>query len=264
MDFEQFARARDLFYLAALFLGAGCGCILNRYRIRATIRFRTLSVTAGYCFFSGAAAALFISIIFSNWTIFRETALYLPMVILIALVALIFRFPRAAGFPIFLLTGVLIVFIGYFFLRLPAIDDSVCLRVSRDGNYLVHFELFQPDELVPGQPDRSPSFSFQAAGDDSGLAINAFCLSPSKAFPLLGGVNRGLITEIRSDNTIIYTDPQFPPGFFIDPASGDNNHPRPFLRLLSPRDASTKLEIRRLLPGIHLSFHFEGDELVSR
>jgi hypothetical protein len=79
------------------------------------------------------------------------------------------------------------------------------------------------------------------------LEINAFRFVPSKAFPLLGGVSRGLIKEIRYNGAIIYTNPQNSPSFFS-----------------SPREASAKLEIRRVPPGTHLTVFFEGTGLVFR
>jgi hypothetical protein len=248
MDFERYVTARDLFYLAALFLGAGCGCFLNRYKTGAGTRLRNLSLTISLCLFSGTAAAFFISIIYSNWIILMETALYLPMGILASLMVLVLRFPRAAAFPIFLLSCVFVIFTGYI-IRIPVVDGSGRLRINRDGNNIVHISAAAPNES-PQRTNDDISLAFQAT-EGAGLEISSFCIVPSKAFPLFGGVRRGLITEIRHNQTI-YTHPQS--GFF-----------RNFLKLIfSSLEASEKLEIRKLSPGTQLTVYFESTGLVFR
>ena len=264
MDFEQYAPARDLFYLAALFLGAGCGCILNRYRRKAGTRFRNLSITAGLCLFSGTAAALFAAAIYSNWSIFWETDLFLPVGILALIAALVFRFPRAAGFPVFLLSGVCVVFIGYTCLRFPLIDDSGRLRLSRDGSSRVHIEQIQPNENASQRKGGNASLSFQTAGEDSVLEINALRLVPSKAFPLFGGVSRGLIMEIRHNGANVYTNPQYAPNFLIDPNSGNSRFQEFMKSFFYPREIQERLEIRRLPPGTNLTVFFEDAGLLFR
>ena len=125
MDFEYYAAARDFFYLSALLLGAGAGCVLNRYRRRSTARFRNRSITAAFLFFSGAVIALTAALIFSKWMILKEFSLY-PLAGIVALVLILaFRFPRALGFPFILATGVFVVWLGYNYLRFPVIDDTL-------------------------------------------------------------------------------------------------------------------------------------------
>jgi hypothetical protein len=259
MDFENYAISRDLFYLAALFLGAGCGCFLNRFRIIAKTRFRILSVTAGLCFFSGAAAAFFISIILSNWKIFGETSLYLPMGILAVLVILVFRFPRAAGFPIFLLSCVFVVFIGYTGYRIPVIDNSSLLRLSRDGNNIVRISTVRSNETSSRRTNDDSFLSFQVRGEGSALEINSFSVVPSKVFPVFGGISRGLITEIRYNQTVIYANSQSLQMFFSNPSAKEDSFFRKFMELLlSPMEASGTLEMRKLPTGTHLTIFFEG------
>ena len=261
MGFEQFAagnfaagnfaEARDFFYLAALFLGAGIGCILNRYRRKATTRFRNRTVTIGLCFFSGSAAALTAAIIFSNWMIFRETAVYLPIGIIVFLLTLAFRFPRAAGFPIFLISGVCLLLIGFNYLRFPVIDGSACLHLSREADGLLRI---QP---APRRENGfSPNPAEASVGDHSALEFRGFCFSFPKIFPLVGGVSRGLIVETKnSDGESLYTDPRFRRGDKAD-----------FLRihewLLFYREVSGKLEIKNLPPGTDLTVFFDVDTLT--
>ena len=281
MDYNNFASARDFLYLAALFLGAGLGCILNRFRRtdsaqghrpgKKIARFRNLTVTAGLYFFSGTLAALTAAIIFSNWIIFTETTLYLPLVILTIILALAFRFPKAVGFPLILVSGVFVVWVGYACLRFPAIDGTAWGRVVLDGNNFVHVRLLSPSELesaAPGSAD-SPmsdtSLFFQVKGADSVLEIRAICISVPKYFPLMGGVNRGVISEIRNGNELIYSEPRFDkvifPGLNFRPGS---DRQEVSARFISFQEALGRLEAKDLLPGISRTIQFEGSSLTFR
>ena len=253
MDFEHFALARDFFYLAVLLLGAGTGCLLNRFRNKASTGFRNSTVTIGLCFFSGAFAALTASLIFSNWMIFRETELYLLIAIAFVLAILVFRFPRAAGFPIFLVSGVCVIWIGFNFLRFPVIDAAAYLRITREAPDLIHIYPAPRNETRTAEVD----FYFQPAEDNTVLEFRGFYLASSREIPLVGGVSRGAIAEIRGNNEILYTDSRLPP---------EKNTKFAGIRgkLLYFREISGELAIKNLAFGADLSLFFDDKALTFR
>jgi hypothetical protein len=67
-------------------------------------------------------AVLAAALIISRVRIFTESAVYLTGAVIAALFILAVRFPRAGGFPLILLAGVATVWLGFSFLRYPAVD----------------------------------------------------------------------------------------------------------------------------------------------
>jgi len=258
MGFEQFAPARDFSYLAVLLFGVGLGCLLNRFKPGKTARFRNLTVTVGLCFFSGSLAAFTAAIIHSNWMILRASSLYLPLGILVALLALAIFFPKVLGFSLVLITGIFVVWMGYACLRFPVIDGSSQGRVTRDGSGLVHVLLITPPS--------DTSLSFQASTEV--LEFQAFSFSFPEIFPLAGGVKRGLVAEINSSNERLYTDPRlgrfFSPG--LSPWPGANSEQQDaWKRFFSFYETQEELETKMLLPaGTGLSVLFDGITLSFR
>lgn len=258
MEFEHFALARDFFYLAALFFGAGLGCILSRFRRRSTTRFRDMTVTVGLCFFSGSLAVLTLAIIYSNWMIFKETRFFLPVGILVALSALAFRFPRATGFPLVFISGVFVVWMGYAYLRLPVIDGSSSWgELTRDGNGLVHVRLVSPesDTFLSCQPETES------------LEFRAFSFFFPGTFPLVGGAKRGIIREILGNSESLYVDPLFDrvfsPGQYPWPGANDKLK-EAWERIFSFHETQERLETKAIPPGIGLKIFFEGSFLEFR
>jgi len=253
MDFEHYSTARDFFYLSALLLGAGLGCILHRFRKKSTTHSKNMSITAGLCFFSGTAAALTAAVIFSDWMILREIPLYHLMGILAVIFILAFRFPGAAGFPLLLVSGIFIVLLASTCLRFPVIDDSGQVRVTKDGKGLIHV---QP--VLPNGENPVPSFSFEPSGEDDILEFRSVCISFPPEIPLIGGVSRGFIAEIRNNNTVLYPDTTAGSNSSSGPAFGRYNNKPGIMGLFFPfREASEKLEVKKLFPGASLTLFFE-------
>ena len=256
MDFENFNQARDCYYLAFLLLGAGIGCILGRFRKNSTHRSKNWAVVAGLSFFSGALAALTVAIIYSNGRILLETSLYSYLGILAVVMILAFRFPRAAGFPLILISGLFIVWISYGYLRFPVINDSGRLRITRETNGLIH--------VLPVQNplDKAlPVLSFKADGNNQVLEFRALCFSFSNVLPVIGGVCRGDIAEIRCGEELLYADPRFSnklfPGLFLNADDVLSSK-----RLFSLIDVPAKLELRGLRSGDGLTVFFDGNTLT--
>ena len=267
MDFEHFSLARDFSYLAALFLGAGFGCILNRFRIRASSRFRNLTITAGFCFFSGTVVAFTAAVIFSNWLILKETALYMPLGILTAVLIIAFRFPRAAGFPIFIISGVLAIAVSFSCSSFPAMDKTNQVLITRDGNGVIYIRplINRGNNVSSPEADTDIAISFQTSGENSIMEFRARCLAFTGCFPLVGGVNRGVIAEVLGESKLIYTDPR--PGWKI--FSG--LYPQPdtvdkvpdFLKqFVSFWEIREKLDVKEIHPGMGMTVLFDGYTLT--
>ena len=256
MEFEHFALTRDFFYLAALLFGVGLGCILNRFRRKVTDRYRNVTVTVGLCFFSGSLVSLTLAIIFSNWMILKESSLYIPMGILAILPALAFRFPRALGFPLILVTGVFTVWMGYACLRFPVIDGSSQGRVTRDGSGLVHVRIASQgiDTVLSYHPETEV------------LEFRAFCFYLPRIFPLVGELKRGLIAEITT-NEGRYVDPRLGkylfPGQYPWPGA-DVRVQEAWQQFFSFQETLEKLETKTLLPGAALTILYDGLALKFR
>jgi len=246
MDFKQFALSRDLLYLAALLLGAGLGCMLNRFRRKASTRFRNSSVTAGLCLFSLAFSALIAACIISNWMIVKEASLYLPMGILSILLVLACRFPKAAGFPILIVSGLLLVWIAYACLRFPLFNSAGEGYLVRNGDGLVLFRLISP----PGS-DSEQVFSFLPEDEGVVIEFHALNISISKEIPLIGGENRGIIAEITGGGEPIYTNSRFNKSVFPFNYSQSGEHRIGAIdRLIFFGETLGKLVFSELLPGI--------------
>jgi len=278
MEFEQtaaglkaivnFAPARDIFWLAALFLGAGVGCILNRFRKKATTRFRNWTITIGYCFFSMAVVALTAAAILSNWMIFKVTDLYLPMGIFAVIVIVGFRFPRAAGFPLFIISGLLAVMMGYVSLHIPAIDNTGGINVVREGDSVVYIrELCQNTGNSSSRPTMpGTSISFPAGEKDPVLEFRAVCFDCSKTIPFMGGVKRGVITGILKGNEFLYEKKFLWNGFrrlLADPAVNDKTAGRRE-SLFAFWESEGKLNVSELKSGTGVTVLFDGSGLAFR
>jgi len=263
MTFEQFAPARDFFYLAALLMGAGIGCILNRFRRTSGMgknaaRFKNRTVTAGLCFFSGLLAALTAAAVYSGWAIFTVYDLYIPLGLLAVVVALAFRFPRVVGFPLIIVSGVFMVWFGHACLRFSAIDSSDCGRVIREGDGSVLVRL-SPNSINP-----AASVSIKLSGEDTVLEFQALRITVSKFFPLAGGVNRGAITGIWGNNEYLFGAPRQAQKKSTDlpvqPDMGTNERPSWVIF----QEVTGSLEMKELPPGAGRTILFEGSTLAFR
>jgi len=259
MDFENYAQARDFFCLFAMLLGAGIGCILNKCRKNTTRNFRNWNITAALIFFSGALAAMAAAVIYSNGRILMETSVYPYAGILAALLTAALRFPKQAGFPLIIVSGVFIVWISYGYLRFPVIDDSGRLRITREANGSVHVIPVMAADSANTAGKSFPVLTFQSSGSQV-MEFRAFCFAFSRALPLIGGVTRGDIAEISSSSgELLYTDPRFSSKFF----------PRLYMgadtvlaakHFFSVMEIPAKLEMRRLRGGEGLTVFFNKTE----
>jgi hypothetical protein len=261
MEFEEYTAARDLFYLAALFAGAGIGCVLNRFRSKSTLRFRNRTITLALCLFSGMVAALAGALMYSGALIVFETALYIPALIAAALLVLAVRFPRAAGFPLILVSGCAVIWIGYSFLQFPRLDTKEPFRVSvfceGKGQYTVRFASGKGAKAKQNLLIRLEGKEQPAEG------FLEFCfvrVSYAPSFPLAGGENRGIITEIRGENEVFYANPQFAGivlrGWYAGVQKVFSGEPGQ--RRLLFEESREKVPVTDILPGMTREFGLGG------
>ncbi|MDR0589718.1 MAG: hypothetical protein LBG25_04155 [Spirochaetaceae bacterium] len=205
MGSETFALFRDLLYLSAGMIGAGLGCILSLFRKDLSFQCRNRMVSLIFCIFSGAAMGITAAAITGPGDFSRFSALLLPLLPPLALVALIFlavcRFPRA-GFLLILPLGLCVVWLGYSFLRFPRIGPegkALALVGSRGaGTYSLSLDL-RPNPRRTGVVYREfPGGSLELEG------VYVFF---DERFPLIGGEGRGLIREVRRDGETIFSGP---------------------------------------------------------
>ena len=256
MDFEQFAPARDFWYLASVLGGAGIGCILNRFKKNSTRHSGNWALTIGFCFFSGAVTALTVAVIYSRGLILLEASLYPYLGLLTGALILAFRFPRTMGFPLFLLAGVLVVWMGYIYLRFPGVEDSGkdgIYRITREGNEYVHLLPVRPSTEKKALP-----LSVKLTGRTPVLEFRGLFSSFSRSFPFVGGVVRGTIVEIKGNDGSLYEESGVVSTFLPDP-----------YKLADPSffsfwEVTGKLEMRRLPPGTSLTIFLRESDLVFR
>ena len=249
MEFEYFSTAnlgaaRDFLYLAAIFSGAGMGCLLYRLRRKTPTRFKNLSVSLCFFFLAAALAALTAALIISNWEIFAHNEIYLPMGIFAALLMLAVRFPKAAGFPVLLGSGIVILWIGLTFLRFPAVTEFTLAQINREESGLVRIVPLPQSAAAPYYP-----VPFRPIGENFELELRTQLLLPSKIIPFAGGTWRALHLEILDNHKLLY---QF--GNARNP-----NERGPFAsRFSSFLESQKTIDTRQIFHGTSLTVYIEG------
>jgi hypothetical protein len=203
MDFKNFSIARDLLCLSGAFVGIALGYLLSLFRGDITLRSRNRRITLILLFFSGALVSFSAAILVSHGAVFGAVALFAVAAIAVPVFALAVCFPRAAAFPLILASGLLVVWLGYSYLRFPPINSSsVPVIFNEGGSYSIKFPFSR------GNGDRAvlllPSLQSQSSLEFQGTRI-----SFGKLYPIIGGTERGAIGTIRQDGKVLYTDPLF-------------------------------------------------------
>lgn len=203
MEFNNPGTARDLFYLASLFFGAGLGSLLNRWRFHANQRFRSRSTTWGFLLLSAAVVCFALNLILSGGKFFPEFSYYLTGIILAVSALLALRFPRAAGFPLVLAAGFIIVWMAYSFGQFT--------RYDKDGTFVGYWESSATGQVsIHLITDKTITFFLEAENPDFELSIST--VEYVSFIPLAGGEKRGIITELQSSGNILYLDSRYEKG----------------------------------------------------
>lgn len=242
MDVRNFSIARDLLYISCALTGIALGCILSLFKKNISIRSRNRRLTMILVTFSGILAAFSGAILVSQGDIFSSDSLFLAAGICIPVFALAAFFPCTVAYPLILAGGLLVVWLGYSFLRFPLIAE--------DGSSLVYVRYEGDDAYsvkVPSEPgaggdraavlggrtgqtsqtgdraekiiassadpagtagDRAMATEFQINGSQPPLNIGGALIGFHPQYPFIGGTKRGLITFIRRDIEILYADPR--------------------------------------------------------
>jgi hypothetical protein len=248
MEFERFAASRDFLYLAWLFAGAALGCLFSRFRKKTSLRFRNRTVSMALCFFSCMAAALAAAFVYSEGAIYLEKTLYIPVVLLGAILILAFRFPRAAGFPLILLTGLAVVWLGFSFLRFPRLDPPLgesslpvaLVRRDREDRFFIR--------IIGGPAGVSNTLNFDIPDNGGAFEFTLDKVVYASFYPLIGGETRGIITKIQSGSRVLYTAPPL----------------RAWFPGTSEEEVRYGFPISAVEPGTGVYVCFNGENLVYR
>jgi hypothetical protein len=220
MNFENFPLSRDLAYAGIALTGIVLGMILHLFPPgTASKRKKDLLIPAALLVLSAAIVFVSLAIIQSRGDILTVKDFYLPGAITLVLFILASRFPRALGFPLVLLAGLLIVLGGFFFQPLVKVQGAgtVLAAISRsagdsedriyriqisgisrpDGNF--HFKTGTgPSPEARGQTGTALKIS------SSELTIRSIRLYPAGIFPFFGGTVLAAISGISSRELTLY------------------------------------------------------------
>jgi hypothetical protein len=209
MTFEYFPLCRNLLYLTAALTGIMLGCALKLFRRNITTGARNRIVVGIFCVFSGIFVCFSLTLIHS-----RGTLDFIPPLLpflggTVLLFVLAVCFPRGAAFPLVLFGGLVVVWVGYSFLRFPRIrsEGVPLVSVSRtgEGAFALRLTASGEDEC------RGWTYAFNAEEAESFPELRGLLVSFDAAYPLIGGDRRGMITEIRRNGMA----PFFPEGWLL-------------------------------------------------
>ncbi|MDR0877652.1 MAG: hypothetical protein LBN21_06335 [Treponema sp.] len=211
MDFEIFSITRDLLCLTGTFVGTALGYFWSLCRKDITLRSRNRRITLVLLFFSGALIAFSTAIIVSRGAIFGAGSLFAVAGAGVPVFALAVRFPRAAAFPLILVGGLLIVWLGHSYLRFPLIKSSSVPLISiyndGGGSYSIKFPTSYGDRAVRLSVGTERLPPLPISESLSSLAFQGTRIGFGELYPIIGGTARGAIGTIHRDGGILYTDP---------------------------------------------------------
>jgi len=211
MDANGFALSRDLLYISGAITGVAVELFLSLLEKGISARSRNQRIVIALICLSVTVAGLAISFIVSLGGIFREGAVLVTAGICLAIFALAARFPRVVAYPLILLGGLAVTWLGIFCLRFPVCDSAPTLKLSRieientaGGAYFLKFlpatrtaaYLYEADE----------DGTIQIEGTRSHMTFNAALIAIERHFPFVGGTNHWALTQISSDAGIEYSD----------------------------------------------------------
>jgi hypothetical protein len=254
MNSEQFSLARDLFYLTWAFIGAALGCFLNCFRRSARTSYINRALAFAIVLVSGAVAAAAGAFIVSRGAIFLDSALYIPALLILIILAAAFHFPLAGGFPLFLLSGVFIVWVAFSLLRYPPAKEGELAFIAND----INGRILISSEALSGENGGSVKIVLQrndlTAPAGSVIEITYTEVTCTPWFPIIGGGAWGLITEIKKAE-----DPGGSETLYT--VHGPKSSPLWGTEL---RELKSSIPSQNLEPGQSVSVYKEGGALISR
>ncbi|GHV43771.1 hypothetical protein AGMMS49546_26330 [Spirochaetia bacterium] len=281
MDFEHFSISRDLFYLSGAFMGLVFGYMFGLFRHYITAPSRNRRITLLFCLLSGALGSLALSLIYSRGLILHASSLFIPTGICVLVFALAVCFPRAVACPLILLTGILVVWIGYSFLRLPPAEASSVplLSLYNDGEGVFSVrspgsetadsgDRARPKDRVVGsgaqKGDRAEAVPIRIIGNSGVLEFHGTIISVDPRYPIIGSMVRGTITAIRQNNESFFEkSPLNEPllkAYYSRPAHGTNSRRLGF----TIGNYESTFPADTIPPGKTLAVLFNGRSLVFK
>jgi hypothetical protein len=209
MDSEYFPLCRDLLYLTFALTGVSLGSALHLLRRNLRRKVRNRIILWLFCVLSGIFVCFSLVLIYSR----AFLGFIPPLAPFLGAVAVVFalaaRFPRAFGFPLILLGGLAVLWLGYSFLRFPRIrsEGTPLFLVIRHGGATGTLRF-----IVPGNGEwRAQTYILNAGEGEALPELRGILVTLDPLYPLFGGETRGMITEIRRDGEV----PFFPEGWFL-------------------------------------------------
>jgi hypothetical protein len=242
MDLHTFALCRDFLYLGAVLGGFCLACFFVLLRVRLLAKKRNRMITLGICLLSASVAALMPALILSAGEIFLIKPLLLSAAAVCLVCALAGSFPLAVGFPLILIGGLVVVWLGAAFLRFPLPESKdrqpmTSVYNSGDGSFVVN----------PYGSIDSGQGVIRIYDTGSPLEFTVSIVEFDPLTPLLGGTRRGALSAIRRDGVLLFTNSRWK-----NPLAGDLYE---FLGAKAPwtglsvREYRTQCGIEDLLPG---------------
>ena len=203
MNFTGYALSRDMLYISAAVTGIALGLLLSTYK--KELRLRNRRITLALLFFSGTIVSIAVSFIASMGEIFKDSAVLITAGIFMGVCALAVCFPRGAAYPLILLGGLVVTWLGLTCLRFPEYTNSSAVVIAYPENseagdaYLIRF----------ASDARNANASSVISGDTAGiiringkhpfLVFSIAVIQIERYFPFAGGSKHGLITGISSE-----------------------------------------------------------------
>ncbi len=186
------AYASDLLYLAVLFLGISAGAAVKAFLLRRSRGGGARLVSAAAVAGSLAVAAFALALAgFGGLPLLADAGFRPVWLCVFCLSSLSFVFPRAAGFPVLVLTGFAVVFYGYFFVRMPVPDGDVSAFFEISGN---------PDGGFRCAILEDAPYGGAVVSAADGYDIRYLSLSLDRRLPAVGGSLRGAVAGVVSQN----------------------------------------------------------------
>jgi hypothetical protein len=206
MDLNKFALSRDLLYIAGLTTGIALGLFLTLIRRDLDKKSRNRRITLALLFLSVTIAAFALSFIFSFGGIVKHKAVLALGGICVALCIPAVYFPRTVAYPLILLGGLAVSWLGFSCLRFPELGASPALILSHPGNtgsgdsYLIRF--------IPDTRTAAASAGLiQIDGERVFLHCTTALIETEPHFPFVGGRKHGFISAVSSDAGSDYSVP---------------------------------------------------------
>ncbi|MDR2499817.1 MAG: hypothetical protein LBD37_01890 [Treponema sp.] len=220
MDFEGLAQARDLWYAAAILAGLSLGCLAGLLPPWNRDVRRNRLITRSLCLFAGALACFGAALSISKGSFLFIKPLLIPGGGIGCIGIAAARFPRGVAFPLFLAMGILTVWTGCSFLRFPAPrpEGTVLAGVYHELNGAYRVLIIEDEKLLKRTAPMCIRESAVLHRDGLGalyiedaaipLDISLEALAFDFPYPLVGGLRRGAVTQVRRGEAVLFSKPR--------------------------------------------------------